>query len=63
MRVLYWNLNRRHGMVQAILWTDYDVIVVQEMPRDATQGTVYCPRMSNYYVVVEDDRGAGQRYM
>ena len=43
-------------MVQAILQTDYDVIVVQEMPRDATWGMVYCPCMSNYYVVVEDDR-------
>jgi len=43
-------------MAQAILQTDYNVIAVQEMPRDAMQGTVYCPRMSNYYVVVEDDR-------
>ena len=43
-------------MAQAILQADYDVIVVQEMPRDATWGTVYCPHMSNYYVVVEDDR-------
>src|SRR5436190_13006668 len=58
MRVLYWNLNRRHGTAQAILRTDYDVIAVQEMPRDATRGTVYCPRMSNYYLVVEDDRGS-----
>ena len=45
-------------MAQAVLRMDYDVIAVQEMPRDATRGMVYCPRMSNYYLVVEDDRGS-----
>ena len=58
MRVLYWNTNKRRAPAETVLREDYDVIAMQEPWRDPSRGTIYCPRMSEYYGM---DAGAPSR--